>query len=72
MDAFLSVLPQAMLAAALIALIVCACIAFRYLRKNRSPSYPLHDYTSLTLTGRRDLYIGRHVTRVRIQTDKKR
>lgn len=72
MQDFIAALPLAAVFAAAIALVVCLCVVGYYKKKNRSPSYPLHEFTDLTLTARSDFYIGKHITRVRIQTDKKR
>lgn len=69
---FVSSLPIAMIAAGVIALGVCIFIAVRYRTKCKSPTYPLSEFTKLDLTGRTDLYIGKTVTRVRVQSDNNR
>ena len=69
---FLAALPLACAAAFLIALGVCIAIVVSYKRKVKSPTYPLTDFTSLELTSRSDLYIGKTVTRVRIQSNNNR
>ena len=65
---FLAALPLACATAFLIALGVCIAIVVSYKRKIK----PLTDFTNLELTSRSDLYIGKTVTRVRIQSNNNR
>ncbi len=51
--------------------IVVLIIVLRYRRKSRSPSYPLRDFTSLTLTREQDIFLGKSVVITRIQQRKK-
>lgn len=56
------------------ALAVCIGVVRRYKRGLSSPIYPLERYTRLNLTHREDVFLNRHVTRVRVQSssDKKK
>ncbi len=64
----LSVLPLAIFSALVVAFIVCLIVFLSYKKKKRAPSYPLSDFTDLQLTYRSDIFIGSHVSRVRIQS----
>lgn len=67
-DDVLSVLPLAIISALVVAFVVCLIVFLSYKKKNRAPSYPLSDFTDLELTYRSDIFIGSHVTRIRVQS----
>ena len=48
--------------------IVCFAIVKRYKKALQSPIYPLEHYASLDLTHRRDNFIGKTVSRVRVSS----
>lgn len=60
------------LAGAVAAAIAVVAVLLSYARKNRSPSYPLRDFSRLELTESRDTFTGKHVTRRVIRTNNRR
>jgi hypothetical protein len=54
------------------AVITCVCIVVKYKKKLKAPIYPIDDFCSLSLTDRRDDFIGSTVTKVRVSSSKKR
>ena len=59
----------------LIALVAAAAVCFavlkRYKRGLFAPIYPLEHYTKMNLTHRDDIFLHRHVTRVKVSSSKK-
>ena len=53
---------------AVVALIVCISIYISYKTKQKSVKYPLNRYASLELSEQRDAFVGKSVTRTRIQS----
>ena len=53
---------------AVIALIVCVSVFISYKTKQKSVKYPLNRYARLELTEERDAFLGKSVTRTRIQS----
>ena len=58
-------LAMAIVAAAL----VCILVVKKYKSGLFSSIYPLEHYTRLNLTHKDDVFLNRHVTRVRVQSD---
>ncbi len=58
----------ALVAAAVAAVIVVV----RYKRRLKAPIYPIEKYASLSLTGGYDNYLGSSVTRVRVESGKRK
>ncbi len=67
--------PTVIIVSALIAIVAAAVsvivVVARYKNKLQSPIYPLDKYTSLSLSESRDIFIGKTVTRVRVNNNKK-
>ena len=55
----------------LAALIAIVCVIFAYHKKNRSPIYPLDQFTNLNLTEKVDRYLYTRTTTRTINRDKK-
>ena len=51
-----------------IAVGVCIGVISYYKRGITAPIYPLEHYTRLNLVSREDVFLNRHVTRVRVQS----
>ena len=51
----------------IIGAVAVAIVVYTYKRKLKSPSYPLSKYAALNLTYHSDTFIGKNVTRVKIQ-----
>ena len=69
---YLTVLPFAIFAAAVIAGLVVFFIVRSYSMKYKQVDYPLDRYTKLNLQEKQDIFAGSHVTRRVIQNDRKR
>ena len=54
--------------AAVIALITCISVYASYKTKQKSVKYPLDRYAKLSLSEERDIFVGKNVTRTRIQS----
>ncbi len=54
------------------AVILAVCIVQRYKHGCASSMYPLEHYTRLNLTERDDVFLTRHVSRVKVASNKKR
>lgn len=48
--------------------ITALCIVLSYRKKRHGESYPLDRYARLQLTQHQDIFVGSHVTRVRVQS----
>lgn len=55
--------------AVIAALLVCVIVIKKYKSGLFSSIYPLEHYTRLNLTHKEDVFLNRHVTRVRVQSD---
>ena len=51
-----------------VALIVCISVYANYKTKEKSVKYPLSKYAKLSLTEEHDIFVGKNVTRTRIQS----
>ena len=55
--------------AVIAALLVCVIVIKKYKSGLFSSIYPLEHYTRLNLTHKEDVFLNRHVTRVRVQSN---
>ena len=60
------------LIAAVVAVCVCIGILKHYKTGLYAPIYPLERYTNLNLIGKNDVFLHRHVTRVKVTSDDKK
>lgn len=67
-----SVILCSLIFAAVAAVLVCVFVIKRYKSGLFSAIYPLEHYTNLNLTHREDIFLSRHVTRVKVQTDSRK
>ena len=59
----------ALIFATVAATAVCVAVIKRYKSGVFSSNYPLEHYTRLNLTHREDVFLHRHVTKVRVRSD---
>ena len=62
----------ALIFAVVAAVAVIVVVVKRYKSGLSSPIYPLEHYTRLNLTHREDIFLSRHVTRVKVASDNKK
>ena len=69
---YLTALPFAILAAAIIAGLVVFFIVRSYSMKHNPVDYPLDRYTKLNLREKQDVFTGSYITKRVIQNDRRR
>lgn len=69
-----SIIFYALIIATVAAIAVVIGIVRKYKKGLTAPIYPLEHYTKLNLTHREDIFLSRHVTRVKVSSssDKKK
>ena len=71
-EEFWTVFTWAIIIAVIAAIAACVAVVVRYKKKLKAPIYPIEKYARLDLSARRDDFINRNVTRVRVSSNKKR